>query len=1093
MKFTSSKSASNLIKKTQKLLSLMVAFLFAVNASLFAAVPTDSLLSPLEPQQPTTTLSEATETTSQTTSQTASEAEDFFLAGPLSASTPETMSLEAATTGRTLYVSKTGSDTASGSETSPYKTLQKAISQLQAGDTLVIREGVYNESADMVASGTVDAYITIRGEGNVVIDGEPLNDYEPIFDTKGFDYIRFENLTVNNSRDAVEVSPGSQYVVIDGLKTNNNHFAVKINSASNITVRNVVAANSRNAFRTENNGGSVPSNILFENIEAYGSKDIYTGYETRYRNGDGFILEAGNNITLRNIKSHDHWDGGFDIKASNVLVENTETWGNKNNFKIWGQNVVVKNSVIRNARYMADDPVAGEGNGVNARTGSVTFINTTFVDNDSFDIKVDNDGGPSRVTLQNSIVARKKSGGELFTNVGGTFIESNNLIYWQGSSSYGFTLNSTSATGNPAFVNWDGKDFRLTSSSPAIDLGSNSFPITSLDLAGNTRVTGDSVDAGAYEVAGNTPTPDTTVPVISAVTAAGITQTAATITWLTNEASDSQVEYRIAGTTAWQATSVNAALLTTHSVVISGLTAGTAYEFRVKSKDGAGNLATQAAISNFTTLLNPTPSPSPSSSPSNAFQEVGGQAVMEAENLLSTTTVNGQTWNVVNSATQSGGKTLQSGPDLGTNLASNTGARADYKVKIDSPGTYYVWIRGTVTDGNNDSLHVGLNGQVVSGGTAVGGNFPYNSSSWTNKNMQGTRVSFTVTQAGEYTINLWMREDGFQADKILLTKNSGFVPTGLGPAESARVSTTPSDTAAPVISAVASANVTTNSAAINWTTNENSDSQVEYRVKGTTTWQATTVNSSMVTAHSATLSGLLANTEYEFRVKSKDQAGNLATQATLSTFKTAAVVTTGDFVGVTNGQTLSGTVNIGPNMTAHPGISKVAYYLNGTQSGKVYSSPFLWGGTSGNGTAGFDTKTLANGTYTLAMVYGDATGDHEVQVSFTVNNSAITPTPSPSPTVLDYVGVTNGQTVTGIVNIGPNLTRLTSISKVAYYLNGTKSGKVYSSPFYWGGVSGNGTSGFDTRTLANGTYTLALVYSDSTGDHTIPISFIVNN
>ena len=89
-----------------------------------------------------------------------------------------------------------------------------------------------------------------------------------------------------------------------------------------------------------------------------------------------------------------------------------------------------------------------------------------------------------------------------------------------------------------------------------------------------------------------------------------------------------------------------------------------------------------------------------------------------------------------------------------------------------------------------------------------------------------------------------------------------------------------------------------------------------------------------------------------------------------------------DFVGITEGAVLNGVVNVGPNLTAHPGIRKVAYYLNGAQSGKYYAAPFTWGGVSG-----FDTQTLANGTYALAMVYTDGTGDHTVIVNFTINRS----------------------------------------------------------------------------------------------------------
>src|SRR2546430_10860622 len=40
---------------------------------------------------------------------------------------------------------------------------------------------------------------------------------------------------------------------------------------------------------------------------------------------------------------------------------------------------------------------------------------------------------------------------------------------------------------------------------------------------------------------------------------------------------------------------------------------------------------------------------------------------------------------------------------------------------------------------------------------------------------------------GVHTIHIWMREDGQIVDKLLVTTNASFIPTGLGPPESERV------------------------------------------------------------------------------------------------------------------------------------------------------------------------------------------------------------------------------------------------------------------------------------------------------------------
>jgi beta-lactamase superfamily II metal-dependent hydrolase len=81
--------------------------------------------------------------------------------------------------------------------------------------------------------------------------------------------------------------------------------------------------------------------------------------------------------------------------------------------------------------------------------------------------------------------------------------------------------------------------------------------------------------------------PDTTAPVISNVQATAVTTSGATITWTTDEASDSVVEYGL--TTSYGSSTSNAADVTSHSIPLSGLTGNTLYHYRVISTDPAGN------------------------------------------------------------------------------------------------------------------------------------------------------------------------------------------------------------------------------------------------------------------------------------------------------------------------------------------------------------------------------------------------------------------------------------------------------------------------------------------------------------------------
>lgn len=83
--------------------------------------------------------------------------------------------------------------------------------------------------------------------------------------------------------------------------------------------------------------------------------------------------------------------------------------------------------------------------------------------------------------------------------------------------------------------------------------------------------------------------PDLTPPVISSV-ASTVGTGSAVVTWTTNEAATSQVEYGT--TTAYGSLSpLDPNLVTAHSVSLSSLARRTTYHYRVRSKDAAGNEA----------------------------------------------------------------------------------------------------------------------------------------------------------------------------------------------------------------------------------------------------------------------------------------------------------------------------------------------------------------------------------------------------------------------------------------------------------------------------------------------------------------------
>jgi hypothetical protein len=93
--------------------------------------------------------------------------------------TPAIPVVAPSTTGNTYYVDGTaGADTNTGRTAAlPFKTIRKALTSLAAGDTVLIKKGLYREAVNMallnVPTGTAAKPVTIGsfGDGEVIIDG----------------------------------------------------------------------------------------------------------------------------------------------------------------------------------------------------------------------------------------------------------------------------------------------------------------------------------------------------------------------------------------------------------------------------------------------------------------------------------------------------------------------------------------------------------------------------------------------------------------------------------------------------------------------------------------------------------------------------------------------------------------------------------------------------------------------------------------------------------------------------------------------------------------------------------------------------------
>jgi hypothetical protein len=131
-----------------------------------------------------------------------------------------------------------------------------------------------------------------------------------------------------------------------------------------------------------------------------------------------------------------------------------------------------------------------------------------------------------------------------------------------------------------------------------------------------------------------------------------------------------------------------------------------------------------------------------------------------------------------------------------------------------------------------------------------------------------------ITSPYNVTWNTTTAADGAHVLTAVARDAAGNVATSTGVKVTvANSSAKPIDVTAPVISKV-SMSVRASGVTIGWQTNEPSDSQVEY---GRTSSYGTLAprNTTLVTSHERTINGLAPNTWYQFRIRSRDAAGNL--------------------------------------------------------------------------------------------------------------------------------------------------------------------------------------------------------------------------
>jgi len=190
--------------------------------------------------------------------------------------------------------------------------------------------------------------------------------------------------------------------------------------------------------------------------------------------------------------------------------------------------------------------------------------------------------------------------------------------------------------------------------------------------------------------------------------------------------------------------------------------------------------------------------------PSTVFTADGsGHIAIEAEHFnsanaatatsgTSSRNVVGVEWETFTDGSYSGGEGVTT-PNIGqlTNTGQATEApELNYNVQLDNAGTYYVWMNMQAPAAASDTVFFGLDGvpltRVDNGNTAQGTDAGTTALAWSNDVAgDAAPIQFTIAPGDEgvHEFSLWMREDGANIDKFVITQDAGFVPTGAGPAE----------------------------------------------------------------------------------------------------------------------------------------------------------------------------------------------------------------------------------------------------------------------------------------------------------------------
>lgn len=208
------------------------------------------------------------------------------------------------------YVSTTGSDSNSGTITSPYATIQKAVSVVQPGQTIYVRGGTYTL--------TTTISISKSGNENNIIALSSYQGERAVLD--------FSQQTLSSANRGIVLS--GSYWHIKGMDVSGaGDNGMVISGGSNNTVENCAFYRNRDSGLQIDNGAS---NNTIKNCDSY-----YNADPPDYGDADGFApkLTVGSGNYFYGCRSWRNCDDGWDgyLRGADdvsTVLENCWTFDN---------------------------------------------------------------------------------------------------------------------------------------------------------------------------------------------------------------------------------------------------------------------------------------------------------------------------------------------------------------------------------------------------------------------------------------------------------------------------------------------------------------------------------------------------------------------------------------------------------------------------------------------------------------------------------------------------------------------------------------------------------------------------------------------